>query len=606
MEDIKHRGPDDAGVFTDGPVGLGFVRLSILDLSAAGHQPMFSQDGRYVVVFNGEIYNYVELREELNALGHSFRSNTDTEVLLYSYIEWGEDCLDKFNGMWAMAIYDLQEKRIFASRDRYGIKPFYYYADDRFFAFASEISPLLSLLPGPPQADQLSIFDYLVFNRTDQTERTFYDGIKKLQHGHQLSFRLPVAELPERAIKKWYDLRERLKEAKGFDSPEELRALFSDSVRLRLRSDVPVGVCLSGGLDSSSIVSSILKDHHKEDLQTFSVVFGPGVETDERKYIQLYSDLVCRQHYKTLDAQVFLEEISDFTRAVGEPVPSGGPFAQFNVMKIAKGHAVVLLDGQGADEIFGGYKYFWGYYFNDLIKKFKLVELARELKAGNDKTNALLTALFYALPPQLQTKLRYYKLSRFISRAFIEENISSSTLSGSLYQAPNFNRALVNHMEYKLEHLLKWEDRNSMWFGLEARVPFLDYRIVEKSLKTNSSLQMHRGFSKNLLREAMAKDIPHKILERREKIGFGAPKKDWFQDPGVNRFLISVVRQNSGFLSRYFNLPEVEKAITAHRKGQKDFSPVIWKAFNLGLWHHQTNRNVQSNIFAGLRNSRQW
>ena len=256
MQLQKHRGPDDEGLFIEENVGLGFVRLSIIDLSSAGHQPMYSYDNRFVIVFNGEIFNYIEIRNELSHVGFQFRTGTDTEVLLASYKHWGEDCLNHFNGMWAFVIYDRQEKNLFGSRDRFGIKPFYYYLTNDFLAFASEIPPLLSLIPGKPTADHQTIFDYLVFNRTDQTERTFFNEIKKLQHGHSftLDHDKPINNKNLIEISRWYNLREKVNSANEFTSPDEYRELLSDAIRLRLRSDVPVGVCLSGGLDSSSIV----------------------------------------------------------------------------------------------------------------------------------------------------------------------------------------------------------------------------------------------------------------------------------------------------------------------------------------------------------------
>ena len=253
MQLQKHRGPDDEGLFIEENVGLGFVRLSIIDLSSAGHQPMYSYDNRFVIVFNGEIFNYIEIRNELSHVGFQFRTGTDTEVLLASYQHWGEDCLNHFNGMWAFVIYDRQEKKLFSARDRFGIKPFYYYLTNDFLAFASEIPTLLSLIQGKPTADHQTIFDYLVFNRTDQTERTFFNEIKKLQHGHSftLDHDKPINNKNLIEISLWYNLREKVNSANGFTSPDEYRELLSDAIRLRLRSDVPVGVCLSGGLDSS-------------------------------------------------------------------------------------------------------------------------------------------------------------------------------------------------------------------------------------------------------------------------------------------------------------------------------------------------------------------
>jgi asparagine synthase (glutamine-hydrolysing) len=579
MQIQKHRGPDDEGVFIENNVGLGFVRLSILDLSPAGHQPMFSHNQRYVIVFNGEIFNYIELRGELKSHGYNFKTSTDTEVLLASYQQWGEECLHRFNGMWAFVIYDRKEKTIFAARDRYGIKPFYYYLTKEFFAFASEIPPILPLLPGRSSPDNQSIFDYLVFNRTDQNENTFFSDIKKLQHGYKL--KIQDSKLK---IEQWYNLQERIKNTQGFESPEEFRDLFSSAVGLRLRSDVPVGVCLSGGLDSSAIVSSILSDHGKRDLQTFSVTFGENIKTDERKFMQLYANKVFKQYYNEINAQTFIEEIQNFVAAIGEPVPSGGPFAQFNVMKIAKGKAVVLLDGQGADEILGGYKYFWGYYYNELLRKFQITTLLNEIKSGGANLYKFSTSLYYALPPNLRTLLSAKRKGNLISREFKMNYATESTLADDLYTADNLNDALLKHIEFKLEHLLKWEDRNSMWFSLESRVPFMDYRLVEKALKTSSGLLMKNGYTKSILRESMLNEIPREITDRKEKIGFGAPKTEWFKDERVNQLLKDVIFENKTFLSNYFEWPGIVEALNQQLDNKKDNSHILWKIFNLALW----------------------
>src|SRR5690606_12824728 len=287
MRQMKHRGPNDEGVFVEGAVGLGFVRLSIIDLSPDGHQPMVSGDGRYVLVFNGELFNYLELRKELQEQGVVFKTKTDTEVLLNAYIFWKEDCLDHFNGMWSMVIYDRQEQTIFASRDRYGIKPFYFIQNEDYFAFCSEIPPLFSLLKDKPQPNFQSIFDYLAFSRTDQTQDTFFQEVKKLQHGTKL--KLHKGKI---SMSPWYNLKDKVSRAASFKSPQEFRKLFSSAVGLRLRSDVPVGVCLSGGLDSSSIVSTLLEDYNKQDLETFSAVYKKGQVGDEKEYINEYKPLL--------------------------------------------------------------------------------------------------------------------------------------------------------------------------------------------------------------------------------------------------------------------------------------------------------------------------
>ena len=276
MSKLTHRGPDDEGVFLEENIGFGHHRLSIIDLSSDGHQPMFSDDYRYVVVFNGELYNYIELRKELSSR-FTFRTKTDTEVLINAYRYWNKHCLDHFNGMFAFAIYDRHEHSLFIARDRFGIKPLYYYLDQERFVFASEIAAILSILNKTPRPDNSNIFDYLMFNRTDQNDSTFFRGIKKLQHGHFIDILNKKVN-----ISRWYTLEEKV--ADPFSTSYEFKETLSSSIGLRLRSDVPVGVCLSGGLDSSSIVSILLSDYQKKDLKTFSAVFPTSESIDESMY----------------------------------------------------------------------------------------------------------------------------------------------------------------------------------------------------------------------------------------------------------------------------------------------------------------------------------
>lgn len=615
MQIQKHRGPDDEGAFVEDNVGLGFVRLSILDLSPAGHQPMYSHDRRHVVVFNGEIFNYVELREELKQEGYSFSTGTDTEVLLAAYRHWGEECLHRFNGMWAFVIYDRETKSVFAARDRYGIKPFYYYQTNDSFAFASEIPPLLSLLAGKPTADNQSIFDFLVFNRTDQTEKTFFNEIKKLQHGHTLSLRgrndrrndsgrseTTTQPYPARSgsdeaasnpkqinITRWYNLRQKVSSTNGFQDPEEYYKLFSDSVKLRLRSDVPVGVCLSGGLDSSAIVSTLLGDHGKKDLNTFSAVYNKGQYGDETEFIMEYRDRLENMHFTTPDADSLQTDLMKFIRAHGEPIPSTSPYAQFKVNELAGKHVVVTLDGQGADEELAGYHYFFGFYFKDLLRKGKIVLLFSEIYHYlklHRSLYGLKTFAYFLLPRKLRTSVRVDERG-YLLNGFADQYKNANNIAGNLYGAESLKDALLDHFEYKLEHLLKWEDRNSMWFSLEARVPFLDYRLVEKTLATDSTRIIKKGWTKHLLREAMKGTMPEKIRLRKDKIGFDTPQDEWFRSPQWQKIIIDII-ESQRFKQR--NIIDAEKAkllYKAHVSGKENIARDIWKWVHLDLWFRE-------------------
>ncbi len=577
MQIMKQRGPDDQGTFLDGSTGLGFVRLSIIDLSQAGHQPMLSSDQRYVVVFNGEIYNYIELRSELESKGHVFTTRTDTEVLLESYREWGEDCLHHFNGMWAFAIYDKTNKTLFAARDRFGVKPFYYWSDDVSFWFASDLNSLVLSKGKTAGINKQAILDYLVFNRTDQTSDTFYQQIKKLPHGNKL-------KIDESGIHiaKWYDLRGRL--TSPFTSADEFLETMVSSTQLRLRSDVPVGICLSGGLDSSSLASILIQKFNKNDLHTFSAVYTPGEQGDESKFINLYKPLLTNMHFITPTAQSLYDDAYDFISSMGEPVPSTSPYAQYKVMELAKQNVVVTLDGQGADEQLAGYHYFFGFYFKELLQRGKLLSLSKEMLAyqmRHQSLTALKSLLFFLLPAGLRAKVRAGE-HNYLQCDFASEYLQSNQVSDNLYSSKTLQDALINHFEFKLEHLLKWEDRNSMHFSLEARVPFLDYRLVEHTLATRSDLIIRGGMTKHLLRQAMQGILPEEIRLRQDKVGFDTPQDEWFRLPMWQTRIREILAQP--VLHEYIDPIKAGALYDRHLARQAHIARDIWKWINLYYW----------------------
>jgi len=591
MRLMKHRGPDDEGVFLENSVGLGFVRLSIIDLSHNGHQPKLSLDERYVIVFNGEIFNYIELREELKKNGIVFNTQTDTEVLLNAYIYWGEDCLNHFNGMWAFVIYDRNEKKYFGARDRHGIKPLYYLRTDDYFAFCSEIPPLLSLLGQKPSPDYQSIFDFLVFNRTDQNENTFFAEVKKIQHGNKFTFNpdLNKRNGSQISIVKWYDLRKHVSLVQGFKDPSEFKALFSSAVGLRLRSDVPVGVCLSGGLDSSSIVSVLLKDFHKKDLITFSAVYSQGQKGDETKYIKEYSQILKNMFYVTPDATTLGNDLKKFVIVHGEPIPTTSPYAQFKVMELAQGKVVVTLDGQGADEQLAGYHDFFAYYFKDLLRQAKILKLIKEILfylVNHRSFFGLKAFVFFLLPKWLKTNIRISE-KKYLNKVFSDKYKKTNAVSGNQYASKSLKDALLDHFEFKLEHLLKWEDRNSMCFSLEARVPFLDYRLVEKVLATPSEMIIKNGATKYILREAMKGILPETIRIRRDKVGFDTPQAEWFRTNAWQERIFEILNSDSFKQRNLIDSAIATKQYKRHLKGKIDISKEIWKWVHLELWFRE-------------------
>ena len=568
MRAQKHRGPDDEGLFLDRHIGFGFVRLSILDLSVTGHQPMFDKSGRWMIIHNGEVYNYLEIREELKKKGYIFVSGTDTEVVLYAYIEWGANSLEKFNGMWASVIYDRETREIFISRDRFGIKPFYYYKDQDFFCFASEILPILKVLNSRPVANMRAVFDYLVFNRTDVDANTFFEGIQKLPHAHCMK----ITCLPENGgiheflIRSWYDLKQKVSGTKPYRQP--------------------VGVCLSGGLDSSSIAGILLDRFGLKDIHTFSAVFGKGETGDESEYIMEFRPKIKNMFFTSPTAEILLNDLNTFIEAHCEPVPSPSPYAQYKVMELASGSVVVTLDGQGADEQFAGYHYFFGFYFKELLRAFRIARLISELTSYSRRHRSMLglkSFFYFLMPENLRTVARIAEKS-YLKRDFSESYRRKNLVSENIYASKSLNQSLMDHFEFKLEHLLKWEDRNSMHFWLESRVPFLDHNLVERILALGPEEIIKKGVTKHFLREAVRDTIPEKIQNRNDKIGFQTPSDKWFSEPGLINLAMEIVF-SPAFVDRgIVDYERARKMLSNHAAGKTDHSGEIWKWINLEMW----------------------
>jgi len=581
MKKIKHRGPDDEGIFINGGVGLGFVRLSILDLSLAGHQPMLSDDNRYVLIFNGEVYNYIELRNELKGKGYSFKSNSDSEVVLKSYQEWGRACLDKFNGMWAFVIYDQDSRNIFGARDRFGIKPFYYYKDNSTFLFASEIKALKDEVKNNLSINDQAIFDFLSFNRTDYSDRTFYNEIYKVPHGHFFT----LDEKGNFALSRWYKLEENCNKKLEI-TPDEYEELFTSSIKLRMRSDVPVGVCLSGGLDSSAIASILSKKLDGEDIYSFSAIYNKGQRGDESEFIDEMRPFLNNMKYIKPNAKALFDDIYDFIENLDEPVPTTSLYAQYSVMKLAKKHAVVTLDGQGADEQLAGYHYFYGFYFKELLTQLSFIKLFSEIfdyMRLHKSLYGLKTLIFFLLPKRLKMNLNVKKIS-YIQNDFYKNHKANNTLVDGLYSSYSLKKSLINHFEYKLEHLLKWSDLNSMRFSIESRVPFLDYRLVEQTLSLQNDNYIKRGLTKYILRESMKSILPEKIRLRYDKVGFATPEDEWFRESFFQDMIENMLDNPNKEFKKYINTDIAKVMYQKHLNREINCSKDIWKWINLNLW----------------------
>lgn len=575
MNTMKHRGPDDEGVFITNNIGLGFVRLSILDLTPAGHQPMKSSDGNYVLIFNGEIYNYIELRNELKAKGYIFKSDSDSEVLLNAYIEWGEDALNKLNGMFAFVIYDRLKKEIFGARDRFGIKPFYYKKTENRLVFASDIPSILSISESRPKPNDKIIYDYLTYNRTNHTNETFFEDVLKLSHGHFILIKNGLVTL-----KKWYDLNDKVRKLKPLSFNEkDFFQEFSKSINLQLRSDVEVGTCLSGGLDSSAITSIVLKNNTKA-LHSFSAIYDLGDSGDETPFINIYSDTSLRMHFTKPKADSLLKDIYNLHSAISEPIPNTSEYAEYKVMELAKKNCTVILNGQGADEMMAGYHYFYGYYFKELLLSFKLAKLVKEIYFYLSIHRSLfgLKSFLFSMNPRLYSKLkRNYLKSDFKNRFSDKKN----PILDDFYNAKTLQEFLIKHFEYKFEHHLLWADKSGMHFSLETRFPFLDHNLVEKTLA--SGITIKNGWTKYLLRESMKEILHEKIRLRVDKMGFETPEKKWFQTPEMKSFVKKVLSTDKFKGRNYFDNTKVDKVLNEYFN-QNIYNPDIWKWLSLEIW----------------------
>ncbi|RKM57888.1 asparagine synthase (glutamine-hydrolyzing) [Butyrivibrio sp. CB08] len=569
---IVHRGPDGNGsFFYDDRIGLGHRRLSIIDLTDNGAQPM-TYLGRYHITYNGEIYNYLELRDELEKAGFTFTTHTDTEVLLAAYCKWGADCVNHLNGMWAFAIFDEKEERIFASRDRYGVKPFYYHIADNTFIFASEIKEILELLPRPIRADKSHFYAFLANGSFDYDEGTMFDGIKQLIGGHNL---ILDCRTLENKIYRWYDLR---KVQENSNSKEENEQLFHDkfekAIKLRLRSDVPVGSCLSGGLDSSSIVCMVhnvlsrTTDNGNHDLAAISSCFEDK-KYDEQEYIdEVIKETGAVSHKIFPDMNEAFNILDKIIWHMDEPFPGLSVYAQWCVFAEAKRQGLtVMLDGQGADEQLAGYTPFYKVLFIELMKKRKWQKLRTEINAYRTLRSdteadsfgeimmSTLTSLL--LPDSIRYKLNKIYVKRVIGLPLPTVMYKNKSIEQSYraYNKRNARQYVYAGMHDGLRTLLHFEDRNSMAHSIESRVPFLDYELAEFIYSVPLEHKIENGRTKNLIREGLRNIIPKAIYNRISKLGFVTPEDKWLKENET--FFYNELEKACDRLDRILDKPKV-------------------------------------------------
>jgi asparagine synthase (glutamine-hydrolysing) len=606
VQALLHRGPDGHGVHVDGPIGLGHARLSILDPTPAGAQPML-RDGS-ILIHNGEVYNYLELAEELRALGERIDSATDTEVILAAYRAWGIDAVERFNGMFAFAIWDGDRRRLLLARDRMGVKPLYLRQTARTLAFASEPQALVASRPldggdtWVPEPHLGAIRDFLVGGMTDHTNQSFFDGIVAVDPGH-----LHIVEAGARTIRRYWALPPLAADDRGSVTGddlardrslvEEFGALFDSSVRLRLRSDVPIGTCLSGGLDSSSIVATVAhllasgassRDHEQVPRLAFHARF-PSDGLDESRYAEAVAARNgVRLIHRTPSGHPLLGAILPVLRAQGEPYKGASINAQYAVMAAAHDERLkVLLDGQGADELLGGYLQFLGIRTAGLLLSGDPVGALREMRSQVARGTlspggAILFAVRGALPDDALETVRASSRGRLGIQPGPDLRHAPPLHVPADRPGTMLARGLWRSLTaYSLPALLRYEDRNSMAFGVEARVPFLDVRLVEMAVRLPDRLRIDRGVTKAILRSAMEGRIPEAVRGRRDKLGFMAPQRSWL---AAARDEVADVLRDGQVVSRgWVEASEVEHVLE-NGAGDRRSSERLWRMLIVEAW----------------------
>jgi asparagine synthase (glutamine-hydrolysing) len=600
---LRHRGPDDAGVLEAGIAGLGHRRLKIIDLSPAGHQPMSNEDGTIWVTYNGEIYNFSELREELAQRGHIFSSRTDTEVIVHGYEEWGERCVERFNGMFAFGLWDMHQRKLLLVRDRLGIKPLFYYVDDEKFLFASEIKAILRYPKVNRALDESAIYDYLSLNYVP-APKTPFAHVRALRPGHWLMLQDGhVKEEP------YWDLccPHPNQPRSEREYIEDITGLIQDAVRRRLVADVPVGGFLSGGLDSSAILYFMKQAGHGS-LKTFNVGF-PEKTYDESSYARLMAQHVGTKHYETCckpaDFKDLLETIAwhaDNLTADISMVP------MYLLARLARQEVTVVLSGDGGDEVFGGYL---TYQADQLANYYR--RLPTWLR------RYLVQPIVAALPNSARKQSFDFKLKQFIAgaefspdkahcawRTIFSDAEKMQVLSGDFLETvheqdtaacyhQHFDHAddrsemdKIFYADFKVflaDSILAKVDTMTMAHALEARVPLLDYRLVELSASIPARLKIKRLATKHIFKQAMAPHLPRQIVFRKKE-GFHPPMASWFRRElrsFVNDVLCGENLRSIGIL----NAPYIEALKGRHFAGTENNAFKLWSLMNFVAWHSQ-------------------
>jgi len=603
---LAHRGPDDSGIFSQAmPAGnlcLGQTRLSIIDLSKRGHQPMFVEDGSLGIVYNGEIYNYKELRRDLVSEGWTFNTETDTEVLLKCWAAWGAACLPRLEGMFAFAVLDQRSRSLTCVRDAFGIKPFFYSASHGDFVFASEIRAISALRTSRPDADLERAYAYLVHADYDSSDSTFVNGVKHLRPGAMLRLDLDTGKVADPQTW-WRPDPSSAADISFADASDVLREKFLESIRIHLRSDVPLGAALSGGIDSSAVVCAMHHIAPENPIHTFSYIAEDSDLSEERWVDIVNATVGATPHKVYATVSDFERDLDDIVRVQGEPFGSTSIYAQYRVFRHARENGIVVtFDGQGADELLAGYDGFPGQRMLSLVeqREFRaLLEFLRRWSEWPGRTTAraiahlgrlvLADGLYAAARKRLGRDYRpqWLDLDAFEKQgvAFTERRPKRSKV--------NRGRRVAEQLAYNLQvrglpHLLRHGDRNAMAFSIESRVPFLTVSMAEFLLSLPEHyLISQTGETKSVFRAAMRGIVPDIILDRKDKIGFATPEQRWFQQimPKLREWLEDA--DAVPFIDRQSLIREFDEVMA----GRRPFSWQIWRWVNYTRWYHNAIAN---------------
>lgn len=596
---IRHRGPDDFGFYQDDWASLGHRRLSIVDL-AGGRQPMSNEDGRLWVSFNGEIFNHSDLRPELEAAGHRYTTRSDTEAILHAFEEYGPACLSRFRGMFSFAVWDKTGRQLFCARDRLGKKPLYYYWDGSLFAFASEIKALLEH-PGISASFEESLLpEYLAFGYVSE-ERTLFSRIRKLMPGHYLTLDVS-GDSPALEIHRYWEIPDSAAPEHRDDASwiRECRERLEETVRMRLMSDVPLGMFLSGGLDSSAI-AALMRRMFSGPVKTFAVGYREAPYS-ELSYARRVSEVIGTDHHEVvIGMEDFFDALPRLVWHEDEPIVWPSSVSLYFVSKLAAEQVKVVLTGEGSDEMFAGYSRYQFYLWNQRwLRRYRIVPgpLRRAIRSAVASSSLLsagfrrkLQHTFVGLGEDLESLY----LDNFYSAFPAAERSSLLAGSDGAAASANFRRywdqrdsgrtlsrmLFADQKTYLVELLMK-QDQMSMATSIESRVPFLDHEFVEFSTRVPDHLKLRGGEGKYIVKKAVEDLLPADIIYRR-KMGFPTPLRQWLADPRADR-LFSVLTERDGLLAAYLDRARIEALIERQKSGRYDATDRLWRLLNLQLW----------------------